>query len=114
MESVDALFLELEASGELDLTLTEQSAVSAGNTQEWRVDVVVEYQALRQSARAGRCARVRREIVEGARHGCDLRSIEYVERFTKNFESGTFRDPEATREPQINVPNLRLRERIAW
>ena len=107
MESVEALFLELEASCELDLPFTEQRAVRAGNIPEWRVASIIEQQALSQSTRARWCSRVRSEIVEGAGHICDLRAVEQIECFTKNLDSCTFRDVETTREAKIDIPNLR-------
>ena len=91
------------------MSLAEQRAVRASNSLE----CIVIQQALSQSIRTSRIARIRRIIVESAGHGGDLRAIEQIKRFTENLESCAFRDVEAAREAHIDVPNARLLERVA-
>src|SRR5215212_5224043 len=62
--------LELEASCELHLTLTEQRAVGAGSRAEWCVEG--------QSAS--------RQVVDGAVDGRHLRAIEDVKAFNEDFK----------------------------
>ncbi len=89
--------LKLEPSGKLNLALTEQRAVSAGNDAERRV---------KRQGRAG-------EVVKRTVHARDLRTVEQVEGLCQHFQLGPFSDAKPTRETHVEIPDVRLLEEVA-
>ena len=93
--------LELEASGKLNLALTEQCAVSAGDVKERIRSHPVEGQ------------RRARLVIDSRVDVRDLRAVEHVEALSQQFELDTLSQTESSRNPSVEVPNVRLFEEVA-
>ena len=102
---VNSSALEFEANCQLDLTLSEESAVSASHASEWRIG----HQTLREAGRATRSS----EVIQRGVYESDLSTVEEVERFRQNLKPRSFGNIEPAREAHVQIPNLWLLEGVA-
>src|ERR1043165_4826786 len=101
---VSNLRLEFKADGELNLPFAEEEAIRAARRAERRIKSRIDAPV---RGRAGL-----RDHVHAVVDSRDLCAIEDIETFCNHFEVRFFRHLEAAREPQVNVLNRRLMEKV--
>ena len=106
--AITAGALELEARGQLHLTLTEECAISAGNTLETARTAVEIQERSRGCQRAGSVDRVDTGV-----NGRYQRSVEDIEAFNEELDFGFLGDAKSARYSHVRIPNLWLLEEAA-
>ena len=93
------LFLEMEPSSKLNLTLANERITGAVGNPKVR--------SIRREAEVGT-----RECIESTIHTRDLVTVKEVECLSQNLKVGRFGKAETARNAQVNVHNLGLTEGI--
>src|SRR5687768_455150 len=102
---VNSSALEFKANCQLDLTFSEERAVSSSDDTERRIF----HQTLRETGRATRSGKV----IQVGVHAGDLGSVEQVKGFRQNLQPGSLSNVEPAREAHVQIPDLRLFEGVA-